>query len=35
MLLTFRCDVLERHAELVLTTLETMPPRGVTELQVA
>ena len=34
-LLTFRWDLLEPHAGLVLETLETMPIRGVTELQVA
>ena len=32
-LLTFRWDLLEPHAELVRTTLETMPARGVTELR--
>jgi hypothetical protein len=31
---TFRWDLLEPHAELVRTTLETMPARGVTELRV-
>ena len=33
-LLTFRWDLLEPHAELVRTTLETMPARGVIELRV-
>jgi hypothetical protein len=34
-LLTFRWDILEPHAELVLTTLETMPARGVSNCRFA